>query len=88
MNKKEVFWNPKADETIEGVVVAKMDDIGKYSSKLYKIETDDMIYIVWGSYHMDSLFELVSCGDLISLKYVGLEKTKNHKMKKYELEIL
>jgi hypothetical protein len=31
---------------------------------------------------------LVSCGDLVSLRYVGMEKTKNHQMKKYELEIL
>lgn len=88
MNKKEIFWNPKEDEAIEGVVVAKLEDIGKYSSNLYKIETSDEIYIIWGSYQMDSLFELVSCGDLVSLRYVGIQKTKNHQMKKYELEIL
>lgn len=88
MNKEEIFWNPKEDETIEGVIVSKLDNIGKYSSNLYKIETNDIIYNVWGSYQMDSLFELVSIGDLISLKYVGIQKTKNHQMKMYELEIL
>lgn len=88
MNKEEKIWNPIIGEEIKGIYVDKLENQGKYESNLYKIETKKEIYSIWGSFHLNSLLELVSLGDCVLIRYVGLRKTKNHNMKFYELEIL
>lgn len=88
MEEKTEYWNPEKGEMIEGVLVDKLSDVGKYNTRLYKIQDGDVTYCVWGKVQLDSIMEATNIGDLISLKYVGVEKTKEYSMKRYELEIL
>ena len=88
MEEKTEYWNPEKGEMIEGVLVDKLSDVGKYNTRLYKIQDGDVIYCVWGKVQLDSIMEATNIGDLISLKYVGVEQTKEYNMKRYELEIL
>lgn len=81
-------WNPEEGETIEGVLVEKLENIGKYNSKLYKIKTENKIVDVWGKKQLDALMELAEVGDKISITYVGLEQVNDFQMKKYELELI
>lgn len=81
-------WNPDEGETIEGTLIEKLENIGKYNSKLYKIRTNNKIVDVWGKKQLDALMELTQVGDKISITYRGLEQVNDFQMKKYELEIL
>lgn len=90
MDKKEeiIFWKPELNDTLKGVLIEKLENVGRYNSNLYKIQSGLNVVCVWGRFHLDSIMEAASVGDMILLRYVGLTKTKNHQMKKYELEIL
>jgi len=79
---------PEVGETIEGTLIEKLENIGKYNSKLYKIKTNNKIIDVWGKKQLDYLMEVTEVGDRIIITYLGLEKVNDFQMKKYELEIL
>ncbi len=83
----DIFWNPKEGESIEGILIDKLSDVGEYKSMLYKVKVDDKIYCIWGKVQLDSIMNSTSVGDIILLKYVGFDKINNN-MKRYELEIL
>lgn len=85
---KVKYWNPSENDELEGVLVDKLDDIGIYRSKLYKIKQDDMIVNVWGKTQLDSIMELAQIGDKILLRYLGVKQVNDYEMKMYELEIL
>ncbi|RAP51687.1 MAG: hypothetical protein BZ138_04580 [Methanosphaera sp. rholeuAM270] len=88
MKNNEDTWFPEEGEKLEGTLVEKLENIGKYESNLYKIKVDDKIMKVWGKKQLDTLMELTSVGDKIIITYVGLEDVNDFQMKKYELEIL
>lgn len=79
---------PEVGETIEGTLIEKLENIGKYNSKLYKIKTNNKIIDVWGKKQLNYLMEVTEVGDRIIITYLGLEKVNDFQMKKYELEIL
>ena len=81
-------WMPEEGEKLEGTLIEKLENIGKYNSNLYKIKSDNRVVNVWGKKQLDSLMELVDEGDKIILTYLGLEQVNEFKMKKYELEII
>ncbi|OED29924.1 hypothetical protein [Methanosphaera sp. WGK6] len=84
----EEFWNPEEESEIQGIVVDKLENIGKYKSKLYKIQDKTIIYNIWGKTQLDRLMETVMIGDKIQITYNGLIKTKKFKMKKYTVKII
>lgn len=81
-------WMPEEGESIEGVLLEKLENVGKYNAHLYKIKSDSKIIDVWGKKQLDTLMELTKIGDRIIITYTGLEKVNDFQMKKYELEIL
>ncbi len=86
--KNNNTWMPEVGETIEGTLIEKLENIGKYNSKLYKIKTNNKIIDVWGKKQLNYLMEVTEVGDRIIITYLGLEKVNDFQMKKYELEIL
>ena len=88
MNNREKFWNPEVNDEIEGILVDKLCDVGRYNSKLYKIHCEEGEILVWGKTQLDALMDLTEIGDKILLRYVGLELVNEKKKKKFELEIL
>lgn len=88
MTTKDGTWMPEIGETIEGILIEKLDNIGKYNNKLYKIKSDNKIINIWGKKHLDALMQVTRIGDKIKLTYTGLEQVNEFKMKKYELEII
>lgn len=84
---REVYWNPTDDESIHGIIVDKLDNIGRYNSKLYKIQNENKIYNVWGSMQLDEIMKTTTIGDKITLTYTGKIKTSRYNMKKYKLDI-
>ncbi len=81
-------WMPEEGESLEGILVEKLENIGKYNSNLYKIKTNNKIVEVWGKKQLDSLMKLTEIGDKIIITYKGMEQANDFKMKKYELEII
>lgn len=87
MEIKTIYWNPDVDDSIEGILIDKLSNVGRYKSNLYKIQDDDTIYCIWGRFHLDILMKTTLIGDKIFLKYVGVEEINDHKMKRYILKV-
>jgi hypothetical protein len=71
------MWNYDKDgDFIEGVLVAKQDNIGTNKSKMYSIDTSDGIKNVWGATILDSRMDFVDVGSKIKITYKGLGEAK------------
>lgn len=81
-------WEPELHEEIEGILIEKLDNMGIYHNKLYKIQKGNEIINVWGKKQLDSIMEAARIGDRIILRYVGVKQVNEYEMKLYELEIL
>ena len=88
MNAVREFWKPEINEQITGKYVEKLENIGKYSSTIYKIDVGEKIIGIWGKKQLNSIMQSAKIGDNISLTYVGTQKVNEHDMKRFELEIL
>ncbi len=84
----EQYWNPEINDELEGILIDKLNNIGIYKNKLYKIQVGDKIVNVWGKAQLDMLMETTHIGDKILIRYMGLKSIHDYKMKIYELEIL
>lgn len=83
----ETYWNPTDNESIHGIIIDKLNNIGRYNSKLYKIQDENKIYNIWGSIQLDEIMKTTAIGDKITLTYKGKIKTSRYTMKKYKLDI-
>ena len=81
-------WEPELHEELEGILIEKLDNMGIYHNKLYKIQKGNEIINVWGKKQLDSIMETARIGDKIILRYVGVKPVNEYEMKLYELEIL
>ncbi len=81
-------WEPELHEELEGILIEKLDNMGIYHNKLYKIQKGNEIINVWGKKQLDSIMEAARIGDRIILRYVGVKPVNEYEMKLYELEIL
>ncbi len=88
MEIKKEYWDPEVGDSIEGILLTKRTMVGKYESNLYEIQTDDMIYLVWGRTQLDSLMKLAKENDHVIITYNGVVKTGEYTMRQYELEII
>lgn len=66
--KKEIFWEAKEGEIVEGKLINKEVEVGSNKSNLYSIETEtgDIIKI-WGSIRLDKLMELITIGNKLRI---------------------
>ena len=74
----ENMWNFREQKTIQGVYVAKKENVGENNSNIYVLNTNDGKKIgVWGSVVLDSRFEQIQQGAEVKIEYLG--KTKGEK---------
>ena len=51
----EQYWKPEINDEIEGILIDKLDNIGLYKNKLYKLQCGEKVVNVWGKTHLDML---------------------------------
>ena len=75
--KTDVWKAQKDGDSIEGVLVSKVEADGDQLSNRYYIENKDGINLVWGSTIIDSRMNFVEVGQKVKITFI--EKTKNKK---------
>ena len=71
------MWDCEKDKTIQGVYVAKKENVGKNNSNVYVLNVGDTKVGVWGSVVLDSRFENIKQGSEIKIEYLGKKKADN-----------
>lgn len=73
------LWTYENDgDFIEGVLVAKENEVGENKSWMYNIETSEgQVKNVWGSAILDSRMKFVNVGSKIKITYKGLGEAKS-----------
>jgi len=72
------YWIYEKDgDFVEGVLLNKVDKVGKNESWLYSIETPEGVKSVWGSVVLDGKMALTKVGDKIKITYNGLGEAKS-----------
>lgn len=88
----EITWNDyKAGDSLTGILVDSLSNMGRYGNNLYKLQNDDGFYRVWGNFKLDELMKKnkVSIGMTIRITYNGLVRTGNgHDMKDFTVLVL
>ena len=77
--KEEVWKDYQAGESIEGILVDILENMGEYGNTIYKIRTRDAFMAVWGSKDLDEKMQKqkVGIGMRIEIIYNGLLRTSN-----------
>ena len=76
----ELVWEDYSKgDSLEGILVDVLEDMGEYNNRLYKIQNDEALYAVWSNYKLREQFKKlkVSIGMRIRIVYNGLVKTGN-----------
>ena len=88
----EYVWNDyHSGDSLEGILVDSLSNIGEFGSRLYKIRADDGFYAVWGSSDLNKKMDKlnVGIGMNIRITYNGLVRTSNgFDMKDFTVEVL
>ena len=88
----EVVWKDyTAGDSVEGILVDILENMGKFGNRLYKIRTDDAFVAVWGSNDLDKKMDKldISVGMNIRVTFNGLIRTDNgYDMKDFTVIIL
>ena len=93
-NKKEwesvepKIWSAKENgDMLEGVLISKEENKGKFGSDAYYIENKDGVHLVYSSTVLARLMKLVSIGEEVQIKFTGLEDSdKGNPTKLYEVK--
>lgn len=72
----QVWEYKKENDSIEGVLVNKRQNIGKNNSNAYDIDDQKNVVMVWGSTILDKRMAFVNVGDRVRITYKGKESTK------------
>ncbi|MBE6488837.1 MAG: hypothetical protein E7Z86_09005 [Methanosphaera stadtmanae] len=77
--KEEVWKDYQAGESVEGILVDILENMGEYGNTIYKIRTRDAFMAVWGSKDLDEKMQKqkVSIGMRIEIIFNGLLRTSN-----------
>ena len=86
-NFNEVWKHEKEDDMIQGVLIQRRADIGKYKKTVYTLECKGRRKIdVFGSKALDDQMRKIIEGDLIQIKYLGMKMSKtNNSYHAYEV---
>ena len=69
-------WKPEAEgDTIQGRLVRKREKGGKFDSEAYTIESEDGLYVVFGTAVLEDRMKLVQPGDLVRITYKGTKES-------------
>lgn len=76
---EEVWKDYKAGDSITGILVDILENMGEYGNTIYKIRTEDSFMAVWGSKDLDEKMrkQKVSVGMKIGITFNGLLRTSN-----------
>jgi len=77
--KEEVWKDYQAGESVEGILVDILENMGEYGNTIYKIRTRDAFIAVWGSKDLDDKMQKqkVSIGMRIEIIFNGFLRTSN-----------
>jgi len=68
-------WKPvEPEDSIEGVLILKKENVGINNSNAYYIENKDGQFMVWGATVLDSRMEYVEVGEKIRITYIETRK--------------
>lgn len=89
ININNSTWSPeRPGDTIEGELVEKKFNVGKWNHNLYVIKrADDSCRDVWGCYRLDKKMDEIRVGDIIRIRYKG-EITKSDGEFMYDYDVL
>ena len=88
---ESVWEDYGAGDSIEGILVDILYNVGEYNNTLYKIRTSDAFVAVWGSKDLDDKIgkQNVSVGMKIRVIFNGLKRTSNgFDMKDFTIVVL
>lgn len=77
--KERVWEDYKAGDSISGILVDILYNMGEYNNTLYRIRTSDEFVAVWGSKDLDDKISKlkVNVGMKIEVTFNGLKRTSN-----------
>lgn len=89
MNINNSTWSPeRPGDTIEGELVEKKFNVGKWNHNLYVIKrSDGSCRDVWGCYRLDKKMDEIKVGDIIRIRFKG-EITKSDGEFMYDYDVL
>lgn len=67
----EIFTFDKKNDTIAGILQAKVSDVGPNESTVYVVEKDGVKFGIWGSAILDNRMRSVNPKDEIMILYLG-----------------
>jgi hypothetical protein len=66
------FWKPETDgDSIQGVLLAKKDEVGINKTKAYDLQTKDGVTTIWGTTVLDDRLAVINIGEKIRITYKG-----------------
>lgn len=75
------IWNPKPNESLVGIYVDALSDVGKYNQIMYVIDgdrLDGMYDKIFGCTSLDRQMAEIDKGTVIEIKYIGKNQEKNY----------
>jgi len=77
----------KEGDAVEGILIAKQDNVGVNESKAYHLEKDGKQMMVWGTTVLNSRMDYVNVGDYIRITFKGtLKNAKGQDTKIFKVE--
>ncbi|RAP49647.1 MAG: hypothetical protein BZ138_07465 [Methanosphaera sp. rholeuAM270] len=89
--KEEVWKDYTPGDSITGILVDILYDMGEYGNRLYKIRANDKVVALWGSKDLDEKVDKqdISIGMRIEVTFNGLIRTSNNfDMKDFTVVVL
>ena len=87
----EIWKHEKEGDSVEGFYLAMQEDVGKYKSNAYKLESKGgERWLVFGNNVLDDQMQFAKFGDLIRIVFkgkAGEESKGKQKYNVYELQI-
>ena len=65
------MWDFRNQSTIQGLYVAKKENVGENKSNIYVLNVANEKVGVWGSVVLDSRFEQIAIGSEVKIEYLG-----------------
>jgi hypothetical protein len=82
----QVWKEEQEGDAIEGKLVEKRENGGKYGNASYLIENDEGVHVIFGTTVLESRMRAAEIGDMIRIVFKGIEKNKrNEDIKIFEV---